>query len=143
MWAASHAINGNIGGGCEPAWCVHPMEHELSAFYDITHGEGLAILTPAWMEYILNDETLPNFVAFAKNVFDLSDNDEYALAKKGIEALRKFFFETMGLPKNLREVGIIDEKNFEIMAQKAADGCVGSFVPLSKDDIIAIFKMAM
>ena len=43
-----------------------PMEHELSAFYDITHGEGLAILTPAWMEHILNDDTLPMFVEFAK-----------------------------------------------------------------------------
>lgn len=50
MWAGTHAINGVVGDGCSPAWCVHPMEHELSAFYDITHGEGLAILTPAWME---------------------------------------------------------------------------------------------
>ena len=59
MWAGTHAINGVVGDGCSPAWCVHPMEHELSAFYDITHGEGLAILTPAWMEHILNDDTLP------------------------------------------------------------------------------------
>ena len=41
MWAGTHAINGVVGDGCSPAWCVHPMEHELSAFYDITHGEGL------------------------------------------------------------------------------------------------------
>lgn len=66
MWAGTHAINGVVGDGCSPAWCVHPMEHELSAFYDITHGEGLAILTPAWMEHILNDDTLPMFVEFAK-----------------------------------------------------------------------------
>ena len=43
MWTASMAINGMIQYGAEVAWCVHPMEHELSAFYDITHGEGFAM----------------------------------------------------------------------------------------------------
>ena len=142
MWAGSHAINGNVGAGCEPSWCVHPMEHELSAFYDITHGEGLAILTPAWMEHILSEETLPNFVAFARNVWGLNDEDDWTLARAGIDALRKFFFETMGMPANLRAVGITDEKNFEVMAQKACDGSKGSFVPLSKQDIIEIFRAA-
>ena len=118
------------------------MEHELSAFYDITHGEGLAILTPAWMEHILNDATLPMFVAFAKNVWGLSGEDEYTLAHAGIDALKTFFFETMGLPKNLRAVGITDDKNFDVMAQKACDGSKGSFVPLSKEDIVEIYKAA-
>lgn len=142
MWAGTHAINGVVGDGCSPAWCVHPMEHELSAFYDITHGEGLAILTPAWMEHILNDETLGMFVDFAKNVWGLSGEDDYALAHAGIDALKKFFFETMGIPANLRVVGITDEKNFEMMAQKACEGSKGSFVALSKEDIIEIFRAA-
>ena len=142
MWAGTHAINGNVGAGSQPAWCVHPMEHELSAFYDITHGEGLAILTPAWMEHILSEDTLTNFVDFAKNVWGLTGDDDWALAHAGIDALKKFFFETMGLPANLRAVGITDDKNFEAMAQKACDGSKGSFVPLSKDDIIEIFKAA-
>lgn len=142
MWAGTNAINGVVGEGCSPAWCVHPMEHELSAFYDITHGEGLAILTPVWMEHILSEETLPNFVEFAKNVWGLSGDDDWKLAKAGIEALKKFFFETMGLPANLRAVGITDDKNFEIMAQKACDGCKGSFVPLTKQDIVEIYKAA-
>lgn len=142
MWAGTHAINGVVGAGCSPAWCVHPIEHELSAFYDITHGEGLAILTPAWMEHILNDDTLDMFVDFAKNVWGLTGDDDYALAHAGIDALKKFFFETMEIPANLRAVGITDDKNFEIMAQKACDGCKGSYVPLSKEDIIEIFKAA-
>ena len=142
MWAGTHAINGNVGAGSAPAWCVHPMEHELSAFYDITHGEGLAILTPAWMEHILSEDTLSNFVDFAKNVWGLSGDDDWALAHAGIDALKKFFFETMGLPANLRAVGITDEKNFEVMAQKAYDGSKGSFAPLTKEDIIEIYKAA-
>ncbi len=142
MWAGTHAINGNVGEGSQPAWCVHPMEHELSAFYDITHGEGLAILTPAWMEHILSEDTLSNFVDFAKNVWGLTGNDDWALAHAGIDALKKFFFETMGMPANLRAVGITDDKNFDVMAQKACDGSKGSFVPLTKEDIIEIFRAA-
>lgn len=142
MWAGTHAINGNVGEGSQPSWCVHPMEHELSAFYDITHGEGLAILTPAWMEHILSEDTLSNFVDFAKNVWGLSGDDDWELAHAGIDALKKFFFETMGMPANLRAVGITDDKNFDIMAQKACDGSKGSFVPLTKEDIVEIFKAA-
>lgn len=142
MWAATHAINGVVGDGCSPAWCVHPMEHELSAFYDITHGEGLAILTPAWMEHILNDDTLDMFTAFARNVWGLTGEDDYALAHAGIDALRHFFFDTMGMPANLRAVGISNEKHFEVMAQKACDGSKGSFVALTKQDIIEIFRAA-
>lgn len=142
MWAATHAINGIVGAGCQPAWCVHPMEHELSAFYDITHGEGLAILTPAWMEHVLSEDTLSFFTDYAKNVWGLADEDPWTLAHAGIDATRTFFFETMGLPANLRAVGITDESNFEVMAEKACNGCKGSFVALSKEDIIEIFRAA-
>lgn len=48
----------------------------------------------------------------------------------------------MGLPANLRAVGITDDKNFEVMAQKACDGSKGSFAPLTKEDIIEIYKAA-
>ncbi|MDD6043100.1 MAG: iron-containing alcohol dehydrogenase [Eubacteriaceae bacterium] len=142
MWAATHAINGIVRNGCSPKWCIHPIEHELSAFYDITHGEGLAILTPAWMEHVLSEETLPMFVDFAKNVWGLSGDDDWKLAQAGIDELKKFFFETMGIPANLRAVGINDDKNFEIMAEKAEKGCIGAFVDLKKEDIIEIFKAA-
>lgn len=73
------------------------------------------------MEHILNDDTLPMFVEFAKNVWGLSGDDDYALAHAGIDALKKFFFETMGIPANLRAVGITDDRNFEVMAKKACE----------------------
>lgn len=46
MWTSSWAINGFVNGGKQQAWSCHPIEHEVSAIYDITHGLGLAILTP-------------------------------------------------------------------------------------------------
>ena len=142
MLAATHAINGLTRVGNAPAWCVHPMEHELSAFYDITHGQGLAILTPVWMEHVLSEKTAPIFAAYGRNVWGISDDDDMSASKKAIEKTREFFFTTMELPKNLREVGITEQTHFEKMAEKAAAGCVGCFVPLSKDDIIEIFKAA-
>ncbi len=143
MWAASHAINGLVSEGSAPAWCIHPMEHELSAFYDITHGEGLAILTPVWMEYVLDEKTAPIFAAYGRNVWDIREGSDMEIAKAAIEKTKDFFFNKMGLPKTLAEVGINETKNFEVMAEKAAKGSQGSFVELTKEDIVKIFQAAM
>ncbi len=51
---------------------VHAMEHQLSAVYDVTHGHGLAVLTPVWMRYILNDDNVDRFVNYGVNVFGIS-----------------------------------------------------------------------
>ena len=56
--------------------------------------------------------------------------------------VQKFFFETMGIPANLRAVGITDDRNFEVMAKKACEGSKGSFVALSKEDIVEIYRAA-
>lgn len=142
MWTSSMAINGIISDGADVAWCVHPMEHELSAFYDITHGEGLAILTPHWMEFALNESTAKKFADYGRNVWNLPmAEDDMETARKAINCTREFF-KNMGLPSTLREVGI-DETYFDIMAEKAAAGCKGSFVELKKEDIIHIFERAL
>ena len=143
MWAASHAINGLVEAGAANAWCVHPMEHELSAFYDITHGEGLAILTPAWMEHVLSVKTAPMFATYGRNVWGLQGTEDMSVARDAIAKTREFFFVTMGMPANLRSVGIEDEKNFRVMAEKAAAGSKGSFVPLTTDDIVEIYRAAL
>ncbi len=141
MWASSFAINGLLKLGSEVTWCVHPMEHELSAFYDITHGEGLAILTPFWMEHALNEETAYKFAEYGRNVFGVSDADDMEAAKKAIECTRAFF-KKMGLPQTLKEVGI-DDTYFVQMAAKAVKRAKGSFVPLTEEDMISIYKAAL
>ena len=120
MWASSMALNGLTGSGKVGAWSCHPMEHELSAHYDITHGVGLAILTPSWMRYILKDETVDKFVDYAMNVWNLPYNeDKFALANEAIDATENFFKEC-GIPMTLREVGIDDSK-FKEMAEAAVN----------------------
>lgn len=132
---------GKVGTG----WPVHMMEHELSAFYDITHGVGLAILTPRVMRFILkkNPGCAWRFVRFARNVWHLDGNDEMKLALEGIEKLEKFF-KDCGIPSSLHELGI-GEEHFREMAVHANPGeyLLNSFVPLSTDDIVEIYKMSL
>lgn len=142
MWTSSLAINGLLSLGAEVTWCVHPMEHELSAFYDITHGEGLAVLTPVWMEYVLSDKTDEKFAQYGENVFDLpKGKNPMETAKEAISKTREFF-AVMGLPATLGQLGI-DETHFDKMAEKAAEGLETAFVPLTKDDVKQIFKNAL
>ncbi|MDD7429507.1 MAG: iron-containing alcohol dehydrogenase, partial [Oscillospiraceae bacterium] len=143
MWAGSLAINGLLSGGAEVGWCVHPMEHELSAFYDITHGEGLAILTPVWMKFVLKKDPSKTvqLAAYGRNVWGL-DGDDTNVAESAIDKTAEFFFKTMKMPANLRAVGITEKVHFEEMAKKAAAGSEGSFVPLTAEDIVSIFEAA-
>ena len=123
-------------------WPCHALEHELSGFYDITHGTGLAILTPRWMRYVLaKDPTVTaRFAKFARNVWGLQGEDDAALALQGIEALEAFI-ATLDLPSTLTEVGI-DETHFEEMAVHADLGgrLSKSYSPLMKEDAVAILK---
>ena len=143
MWASSWAINNFIKLGKVVEWSVHPMEHQLSAYYDITHGVGLAILTPHWMEYVLNDETVSKFVEYGVNVWNIdADKDPFEIAHEAIQKTKDYFV-AMGIPTTLREVGIEDETYFDVMAEKASDGLQAAFVPLNKEDIIEIYRRAL
>ena len=47
-------------------WICHPIEHQMSAVYNITHGLGLAIVTPRWMEFVLDENNAEKFCRFGK-----------------------------------------------------------------------------
>jgi Uncharacterized oxidoreductases, Fe-dependent alcohol dehydrogenase family len=144
MWASSLAINGIGSTGKFAEWSCHPMEHELSAFYDITHGVGLAILTPRWMRYILSEKTVDKFAAFATNVWGFApETDKFALANKGIDALENFF-RACKIPMTLHEIGI-GEDHFAIMAHDAVKfgNLKDAYVPLNEQDVVSIYKMCV
>ena len=132
-------------GKLSTGWPCHTMEHELSAYYDITHGVGLAILTPRWMRFILKKDPSCSwrFVRFAKNVWGLSGDDEALLAEEGIACLEEFF-RNAGIPGTLSELGITDE-HFRAMAEHANVGnfLKDAFVPLTNDDIVEIYKACL
>ncbi len=144
MWCSSWAINGFINGGKRKAWSCHPMEHELSAVYDITHGLGLAILTPRWMRYCLDESNVGRYVSFGVNVFGIDPSLEpMAIAEESIKRLEHLFFEELGLQRTFTEVGIKRE-DFPLMARKACRyGDIKGFKTLTPEDVEHIFEMCV
>lgn len=146
MWASSWAINGFVNGGKHnTSWTCHALEHELSAIYDITHGLGLAILTPRLLKYTLSEKNIDKYAQLGINVFDIDKNLPLSeIADKALSKLSDFLSETLGLKSTLTEIGI-DDKNFEIMAKKAvafAD-LTNAEAPLSVEDVVNIYKMCL
>lgn len=139
MWTSSLALNGLLGYGRITDWATHGIEHAISAAYDVTHGVGLAILTPHWMEYVLSTETLDKFVEYAGNVWKIQGNDDVAVAKKAIEKTQKFFV-SLGMPTTLREVGVKQEKLEEIAKKTVMYRDVGKFKKLGKEDVLKILQ---
>lgn len=144
MWASTMALNGLIGAGKGGSWSCHPIEHELSAYYDITHGVGLAIVTPRWMRYILSDKTVDKFVQYAVNVWNIENKgDKFDIANKAIDKTEEFF-KKIKIPMTLTEINI-DSSKFEIMAEKAVKfgHLDNAYVKLNKEDVVNILKACL
>lgn len=146
LWTASWALNSFCGSGQRQAASCHSLEHELSAQYDLTHGLGLAILFPRWMEYLLaRDQTVAaDFARFGTAVLDCPPAaDPEDGAKAAIEALKKFLYETLGLKSSLSACGI-DDSRFEEMARAACKGgVIDGYRPLTVHDAEAIYRMCL
>ncbi len=145
MLCTTFGCNGILAlGNSASGWPCHGMEHALSAYYDITHGEGLAIITPRWMKHILNENTVDRFVKYGVNVFGIDRNqDQMEIANQAIDATYDFF-ESIGIPMNLRAVGI-DESRIDEMAHHVAEneGLERAYAPLAEQDIAAIFRASL
>lgn len=145
MLTCTYGCNGIYSlGNSQTGWPLHGMEHALSAYYDITHGEGLAIITPRWMEHVLSEKTVDRFVKYGVNVFGIdADQDKFDIAKKAIQSTYDFFV-SIGIPMNLKAVGI-DESRIDEMAHHVAvnEGLENAWVPLTEKDIADIFRASL
>ena len=123
-------------GNSQSGWPCHGIEHALSAYYDITHGEGLAIITPRWMRHILSERTIDRFVKYGINVFGIDSSlPKQEIAEKAIDETYKFF-ESINIPMHLRDVGIDDSRLDEMAHHIAAnEGLENAYVPLTEQDI--------
>ena len=144
MWASSMALNTVLDAGTVHGCACHMMEHELSAYYDITHGHGLAILAPRWLEYILDDGTASAIYRLGIAVFKVEEGlSPEEGARRAIERVSSFAFETLGLEGTLTELGI-DEAHFQDMARHA---CGGGRIPglrsLGAEDVERIYRMCL
>ena len=145
MLCCTYGCNGILSLGNSPSgWPCHGIEHALSAYYDITHGEGLAIITPRWMKHILNERTLPRFVKYGINVFGIDASlPQQEIAERAIDATYRFF-ESINLPMHLREVGI-DDSRIDEMAHHIAvnEGLENAYAPLTEQDIKEILMASL
>lgn len=143
MWASSLSHNGLTGCGKNTLFPVHKLEHDFSGLYDVAHGAGLSVLFPAWAQYIYSYD-IPRFAALAREVFGVCEADDTLAAQQGIERMKEFF-RCIGMPVTMGELGI-EEKDFSRIADMTTDGGnkkILSYIPLEKEDILKIYKLAV
>ncbi len=146
MWAGSLSHNGLTGCGNDAGdWACHRLENELGALYDVTHGAGLTAVWPAWARYVMKN-CLHRFVRFAVNVMGAAPGaTDEETAEKGIDALTAFF-RSIGMPTNLKELGVSPtDDDFKLLAKNCAiavGGKIGSAMPLYEKDMEAIYRAA-
>lgn len=143
MWASTLALIGIAGAGRNGPFPVHAMEHTLSAYFDISHGRGLAILTPAYFKRVAEDR--PHRLArLGRNVFGIQEQDDKVAAEQTITATIEWF-KSMNVYLRLSDVGITRDS----LAPMAADairvggrgeGYIMATRKLETEDVLAIYE---
>ena len=145
MWAGMLAHNDICGVGRDQDWGSHWLEHELSALYDCAHGAGLAVIIPAWMQYVMHHDVM-RFAQLAVRVFgvDMDFNHPENTAAEGIRRV-KAFFSSLGMPVTFRELGAREE-DIPILVEKIKvnpDGTLGTFLKIDKKGATEIYRLAL
>ena len=144
MWAGMVAHNNIVGVGRDQDWNSHLIEHELSALYDCAHGAGLAVIMPAWMEYVTEHHDVMRMAQMATRIFGCEMNfaDPKATALEGIRAFRRFLV-SIGMPINFEQLGA-KEEDIPALVDKLGigDGKTGGYVALDSAAVTEIYQIA-
>lgn len=119
MWDSAMAENGILKLGRKTDFEVHQIEHQLGAYTDCNHGQGLAVLHPIYYKHIYKSG-ISKFARFAENVWGISKDgkSEDEIALDGIIALGDFIKEC-GLPTRLGELDTKTEFTDDILKEIA------------------------
>ena len=144
-WCSSLSHNGLTDCGRGKDFSVHKLGMALSAFYDYTHGATLSAVWASWARYLYKD-AIDRFAQYARNVWDIQEEDDELAAKKGIDATEAFFKE-IGMPVSLSELGLADpdEETLHALAMHATSGDtvkLSRIRPLSAAEVVEIYKIA-
>lgn len=145
MWSGTIAHNDTCSLGRQEDWNSHAMEHEISAEYDVTHGAGLAVIFPAFLEYAADHN--PGKVAqLAHRVLGVADSgDASADAHAGAKALKTWFHDVLHMPVTFAQLGI-PEPNLELMNErlhKLKGTVMQGYMPLDAEATMEIYKLAL
>ncbi|MEG1108253.1 MAG: iron-containing alcohol dehydrogenase [Oscillospiraceae bacterium] len=139
MWAATLGLNGLLSCGKNEDWSVHAIEHQVAAYYEISHGMGLAAVSAAYYRRICS-AGLSRFKRFALNVWGVSaeGKTDMEIALEGISCLNSFFKE-IGATTSLRELNITDDTKFKAIAESCTFGN-GTYLKLTANDVEDILR---
>ncbi|MBQ9376074.1 MAG: iron-containing alcohol dehydrogenase [Ruminococcus sp.] len=142
MWAGMVAHNNIVGVGRDQDWNSHGIEHELSGLYDCAHGAGLAVIMPAWMDFVYKHNPM-RFAQMAVRIWGCEMNFENvdATAVEGIHRFRSFL-KSIGMPINFEELGAKEEDIPVLVEKFGLQNRTGGFVALSSDDVAEIYRIA-
>ena len=152
MWSGMVAHNGTCGVGCEEDWSGHQMEHEISAIYDVTHGAGLAVVTPAYMTFMAKHNPR-RMVQFAERVFGVPADfgSDEAITLEGIARFKQFLHDDLKLPVTLDDLlPTLSRQEVEEAIpvfvehlHKNKGERFGAFYPITPDVSTEIYKIAL
>jgi alcohol dehydrogenase YqhD (iron-dependent ADH family) len=141
-WSATLALNGLLMAGSSGGdWSSHGLEHSVSALLDIAHGEGLAIIFPAWLEYVKNED-IDKFDRFAKEIFNIDTGNPTTDAKLGIEALKEWY-KKIGQPISLKEIGATENDIDKLVENAVQRAPMGKLKKLDEKEIRDIYLIAL
>lgn len=145
MWAAMIAQNNSTGVGRAQDWGTHHMDNEIGILYGASHGAGLALLFPYWMEYAMKTQGTERFVMYANRVWGCQIDFEHPEVT-GMEGIKCFqrFMKDIGMPTTISELGGKEEdipKMVENMFHEAPNH--GNFVKLTPEIAAEIYRMAL
>ena len=142
MWAAALALNTLLSCSKKGDWEVHNIEHQISAYYDVTHGMGLAAISPSYYRHIM-DYGLSKFRKFALNVFNVNPDNktDKEIALEGIDKLEEFF-KNIGATTKLSELGVTNADELDEIAETCFVS-ESAYKVMTKDDIKTILRNAL
>lgn len=155
MWAGTLAHNGLCGNGKQEDWSSHRLEHELSAWYGVAHGAGLAVMVPAWMQFVARKNP-GKVLEFAEKVMGINPEGKTPeeSCRLAVEAL-KGFYHTLGLTTSMRQLIAdaakaagrpVPEPDIDTLVRSLEGNMgktLGFYVPLSMADCRAIYESAL
>lgn len=145
----SHNDLNSIGRFSVKKGSEHALEAQLSGTYDTAHGAGLAVVMPAWLQYLVNHGQpmhIERVAQFAINVFNVAsgESDVKAVANEGLNRFRAWI-KSIGMPITLKELGVPRADLSEVIQKcnSNADGIIEGFMDLDKKAVAEIFTSAV
>ena len=139
MWCGSLSHNGLTGLGGKKDFAVHQLGHALSAKYDVAHGASLSAVWRAWAEAVADADGYARFARFGRNVWGITETDDYLAAMEAIVA-QTAFFKTLDMPTSLKDLGDLDVEALADLCSYGNTRSIGSFKVLNHEAILEIYQ---